>query len=456
MTKPKHISILGGGTAGLAVGYYAQKNRLSFTIYEASNRIGGNCITLRHGDFLFDSGAHRFHDKDAEATKELKKLFGEDLKKTNVPSQIYYNRKFIDFPLSPLNLLRNLGLYTFAKAGLELVRSRLRGSGPNGNFENFALHTYGKTIAELFLLNYSEKLWGLPCNRLSSHVSGKRMKGLGLKGFFVEAIFGRNAKIEHLDGSFYYPKMGFGTIAERLGEFCGKENILRNSKITKILHNHTRIQAIEVDGNKKIDTDEVVSTLPITHLLQMMDPKPTEEILLLARNLRYRNLKLVTLFLDRGSVTENTSVYFPNADFLFTRIYEPKNRSIYMSPRGKTSLVMEIPCQQDDTLWNMEDDRLVLLIRSQIIQIGLINEEEIIGASVNRISYAYPILEVGFEERIQKIIAFLEGFDNLKLSGRNGKFVYTHVHDMMKYGKEIIEGYICDYKKAGSRTEVLR
>ena len=59
MSKPKHITILGAGPAGLAVGYYAQKNGLPFRIYEANNCIGGNSITLKHGDFLFDSGAHQ-------------------------------------------------------------------------------------------------------------------------------------------------------------------------------------------------------------------------------------------------------------------------------------------------------------------------------------------------------------------------------------------------------------
>ena len=75
MKKTANITILGGGPAGLAVGYYARKNSLDFTIYEANNHIGGNCITFRHGDFLFDSGAHRLHDKDVEITEEIKSLW---------------------------------------------------------------------------------------------------------------------------------------------------------------------------------------------------------------------------------------------------------------------------------------------------------------------------------------------------------------------------------------------
>ena len=31
--------------------------------------VGGNCRTFTCGDFKFDSGAHRFHDKDPDITR---------------------------------------------------------------------------------------------------------------------------------------------------------------------------------------------------------------------------------------------------------------------------------------------------------------------------------------------------------------------------------------------------
>ncbi len=251
MIKPAHFSVLGGGPSGLSVGYYAKKNGLLFTIYEASNQIGGNSSTLKHGDFLFDSGAHRFHDKDDEMTEEIKNLLGKDLNRVNIPSQIYTKGKYIDFPLSPFNLLKNIGLSIIVKAGFEIMNSRLRGK-PNGNFESFALYMYGKTLANLFLLNYTKKLWGVPCSRLSEKVTGKRLNGINLRSFLEETFLGRKTT-QHLEGSFLYPTMGIGTISNRLGEFCGKDNISLNSKITKIIHNHRQIKAIEINGKKRIN-----------------------------------------------------------------------------------------------------------------------------------------------------------------------------------------------------------
>jgi protoporphyrinogen oxidase len=69
------ITILGGGVAGLAVAYYAQMQGVDHEIYDQAERGGGNAVTLNFENFYFDSGAHRFHDKDEEATRKSKKLW---------------------------------------------------------------------------------------------------------------------------------------------------------------------------------------------------------------------------------------------------------------------------------------------------------------------------------------------------------------------------------------------
>lgn len=436
-----HITILGGGPAGLAVGYYAKKYGLPFTMYEAAEKIGGNAITLQHGQFRFDSGAHRLHDKDEEITAELKGLIGKDLTKIHIPSAIFHKGEYIDFPLSPLNLISKLGFATFIKAGVDVMISKAKGKKDIENFEDFAVHTYGETIAELFLLGYSEKLWGVPCNRLSTSVSGKRMKGLNLKTFLKEIVLGRKAKTEHLDGSFYYPKNGYGTIVDELAEFCGEEHIYRNSRITGIFHDFKKIQAVEINNAKRTDVDGVVSTLPLPQFIRLLSPSPDEKIVSIAKTLRFRSLIIVTVFLDKNSITDKGSIYFPERQFPFTRVYEPKNRSRDMSPMGKTSLCAEIPCFPDSEFWNMPESALAKNVCSHFIRFGWFQEKNIIDTTVLRLPVAYPVLEKGVDDKKQKISMFLENFSNLEISGRNGEFLYTHVHDMMRAGKDIIDKY---------------
>jgi protoporphyrinogen oxidase len=441
MTKQRELTILGAGTAGLAVGYYAKKQNVPFTIYEASDRVGGNSITFRYKGFLIDSGAHRFHDKEPNITAEIQRLLGEDFQKINVPSQIYFHNKFIDFPLSPLNLLQNMGILNFLRAGYEVLLARLQPQKPDPSFESYALNTYGKTVARLFLLNYSEKLWGRSCNTLSPDIAGKRLKGLDIKSLIVETLSGSQAKTEHLDGSFYYPKMGIGSIAESLAKCCGGHRIFTDSKITKIYHENKKIRQIEINGAKKIDASEVVSTLPVSLLLDMLRPDAPATIMSLTQTLCFRHVILVALFLNKPLITKNASIYFPDTKIPFTRIFEPRNRSQCMSPDGQTSLVAEIPCQEEDSIWQYEEKVLSKIVRQHVRRIGIVDENDIIDSKVYRMKFAYPVLELGIEEKIKQLQQYLNGFENLKVTGRNGKFVYSHIHDMLSFGKNIIAEY---------------
>lgn len=439
-TNKTSISILGGGPAGLAAGYYAQKKGLPFEIFEAGERCGGNCITLEHGDFRFDSGAHRFHDKEGEVTREILDLLGDRIHKINVPSQIYHQGKLIDFPLTPLDLLKKLGAQTYFKAALKLGMERMKSpKQTEPSFRQIALHTYGPVIAEKFLLDYSRKLWGVDTSKLSPEVSGKRLKGLDIRTFMAEALLGKKFKTRHIDGSFYYPELGIGEIMDELEKRCGQEHVHKSSRITKVYREGFRITGIEINGERKEASQEVISTLPVSLLLALMEPAPPSEILKIASKLRFQHLILVALFIDKERISPNASIYFPDKKYLFTRVVEPKNRSEQLSPKGKTSLVAEIPCPQDSSLWKEEDYFLVQKVESQLIDAGLIHSGMILDERVHRIKYAYPVLDLNYRERIQKIMQWLNQFENLHLSGRNGKFQYTHIHDMMRFGKETVE-----------------
>ena len=74
----KKIHILGGGPAGLAVAYFASKKNIPFNIYESKSTIGGNCKTLSFDECSFDTGAHRFHNKNTVATSAIKSLIKDD------------------------------------------------------------------------------------------------------------------------------------------------------------------------------------------------------------------------------------------------------------------------------------------------------------------------------------------------------------------------------------------
>jgi protoporphyrinogen oxidase len=433
-----HLSILGGGAAGLAVGFYARRQGLTSTIYEAAERVGGHCATIRQGDFRFDLGAHRFHDRDPGITADVKALMGTGLATLRIPSKIYGDQAFIDFPLSAVNLLNTLGLARLARTGLDVVTRRLTRQGPRlTTFEQFARYRYGRDISRRFVLDYSEKLWGVRCDQLSPLVSGTRFRGLTLSSLFLESLSGHAARATHLDGSFLYPGHGFGSIVERLARDCDDARICRNSRVSAIVHNGRHIEAVEINGRTRIGVDHVVSTLPLPYFLRIMKPAPPEGILHAADHLAFRDLILVALVVRQRSLTSVGSLYFPDPRLPFTRISEPKNRSRWMAPSDQTSLLVEIPCRPGEHGAEEGDNRLVSIVSAALSRLGLLAERDITDAYVFRTTEAYPILTVGVDATVRRMLTYLGGFGNLSLLGRNATFEYLHLDEVMSRGKDL-------------------
>lgn len=434
-----HLSILGGGPAGLATAHHARRAGLSFTVHEADQRVGGNCRTLRFGDFLFDTGAHRLHDKDPAVTRLVRELLGDDLLRIDAPSQIVWNGRFIDFPLAPLDLASKLPWSMLLRVAGENAARLLRPvGGPPESFREMAVGSYGSTLAREFLLDYSEKLWGERTEKLSPRIAGGRLEGLDLRSFVVEALFGRRERSRHLDGSFYYPRHGIGTIFDRLAEDLGEAHVRLGSRITDIRHDGRRLSSFTVNDAVEVEADRVVSTLPLTVMLRLLDPPPPPAVLERARTMRYRHLRLGVFCLDRPRLTRNASLYFPEAHRPYTRIYESKNRSPDMAPPDRTAIVVEVPCGPGDSAWTMDEGRLRRTLLDDITTTGLLEEREVLAFRSHRVPFAYPILELGFEEKAREILDYLERFENLRMAGRSARFGYTHIHDMFRMGRSVV------------------
>ena len=111
----KRIDILGAGPAGLAAAHFAKKNNIPFQLYESESKIGGNCKTFEFDGCKYDTGAHRFHNKNNIATQTVKDLIGDDLISVVAPSKIYWQEKMINFPLDPVSVIKNFKTSTIFK-----------------------------------------------------------------------------------------------------------------------------------------------------------------------------------------------------------------------------------------------------------------------------------------------------------------------------------------------------
>src|SRR5690606_7212664 len=95
-------------------------------------------------------------------------------------------------------------------------------------------------------------------------------------------------------------------------------------------------------------------------------PPPPGAVRAAADGIAFRNLVLCVLRLGMPRFTENASLYYPDPEIPFTRLYEPKNRSPQLAPPGETCVVLELPCDPDDATWRAPDAAITAACREAL------------------------------------------------------------------------------------------
>jgi len=444
------IVILGGGLSGLTAGYALTRAGRRTALIEKSTTVGGLARTFTYEDHRFDPGGHRFLSSDPKINQLIRKLLGKDLLTVGRRSRIYFRGRYVDYPLNPVNAVFGLGLPTTLKIlsdyGMEktagFVKPRAKTS-----LEDWVVARFGRTMFELYFRDYSEKVWGIGCNRIDMDWIARRIDGLSLWQVLKNAFFKVSGKkIKTLADTFQYPRWGIGQIADQLGDaIAAKNRIMTGTEVVGVHHGGDRIMAVEVNGGQRRDLlkgDDYVSSIPLTQLLNCLTPRPPKEILHAASRLAYRDLVTVTLLVDRERVTDLTWLYLPEKKIPFGRIHEPTNWSRAMAPKGRTHLVAEYFCTRGDGVWSAPDSRLEAVTVEHLQRLGLIRRAEVTGSCVLRIRHAYPLFEIGYREHVRTIMHYLGRLKNLQVIGRSGLFSYLNMDPAMGSGLEAAERLI--------------
>ena len=438
MNNKKKIDIIGGGPAGLSVAYYAKKMGMNVTIYESTSLIGGNCKTIIDGEFRYDTGAHRLHDKDSMVTNEIKSLLGDSLLKVSSPSKIYFEGRFFNFPINIKDIFFKFDIKTLLKILIQNIWIRLKKSKRPQHFKDVAYYSYGKTISDMFLIPYTEKLWVQKADMLDISIAGGRLKSLDIKSIITGLLKRKNNNSDHYEGDFYYPELGFGEIFDAMSLSIGANNIHLNSQISYIEHKDKNITSVFDSNGACLPIKNLVYTASLDHLLKSLNPKPPQKIMDHLDNIKYRSIFICAIYLDMKNFSSNASIYFPDSDCPFTRIYEPKNRSKKMSPENKTCLVIEVPVGENSLDDSISKKMIYEKVLNYLVDKKLLDPERIIKYKLVKVNNAYPVISIDSIIHIEKIKEYLLTIKNLHLVGRNSDFEYIHTHDIMRRSRLLV------------------
>lgn len=490
---PKTAIIIGAGPAGLTAAYeLLDRTDIVPIVLEKSGDLGGIAKTVNYKGNRIDIGGHRFFSKsdrvmnwwlsfmplEPTADKNITIRYQQQSRSLNTAdtaapkdadhvmlvrnrlSRIYFLRKFFSYPIQlSFQTLSNLGLKRTIAIMFSYLRARVLPRKEEKSLEDFLVNRFGFQLYDLFFRDYTEKVWGVPCNRISAEWGAQRIKKISLSKVLAHALLPgkKNGDISQkgtetsLIERFLYPKLGPGQLWEAVAadiEARGGK-ILKHQDVKQLTQNNNRITSITAVDNRTgaeqvLEGDYFFSTMPVQELITGLSGDIPAEVREVAAGLQYRDFVTVGILLKQmaavdprnGNATtlnlKDNWIYIQEKDVKVGRLQLFHNWSPYMVKDPSQKWVgMEYFCNETDDFWKLSDDAIRDLAIRELITIGLASKEDVLDAVVLRMEKTYPAY-FGTYNRFDVLREFTDQFPNLFLVGRNGMHKYNNSdHSML-------------------------
>ena len=349
------------------------------------------------------------------------------------------------YPLEARNLLDNLGWRENARALLGYGMARLRerlAPGNDATFEDWVKARFGGPLYDTFFGPYTEKLWGSLRGDISADWARERISLLHLGDAAARLLHLPRAPIRTYARAYRYPRLGMGQLYEAVARDVTSRGgeIRTGARVTGLDVAGGRVVAVwlrSTRGEERIPARAVVSTIPLPDLAGHLarGGGTSRELRERGRGggLRFRSLVFLNLMLGRETLGESTWMYVASGRLRISRIQQPNRRSAAMAPPGKTSVMLEIPCDRGDAIWDAGLPALRALVDRELEELGL-DIGEVVGAFSVKVEHGYPIYHLGYEAQRQALLRDIERIPNVRTAGRQGLFRYVFMDAAMQMG----------------------
>ncbi|MDZ4875675.1 MAG: hypothetical protein CLLPBCKN_005095 [Chroococcidiopsis cubana SAG 39.79] len=434
MSKANPIYILGAGPAGLAAAYTLTQKGQPVVVVERDTRVGGLAKSIEYQGFILDFGPHRFFTKLAPVLKLWSEVLGKDRVTVNRLTRIYYGGKYFSYPLKAKEALLTMGPIESVKILVSYAQSQLFPNRHPRNFAQWVTSRFGRRLFEIFFQAYTEKLWGIPCTEISADWAAQRIKGLSLLKAARSALLGNDGKVKTLIDRFEFPRLGSGQLYEKIGEYLRQHNqsVLLNTEVVQVHHDNSQVTQITLRNRQTgeestVNCGGVISSVPISLLVQQMNPTAPSEAIAAAKSLKFRNTILVYLIVEGNNLFPDNWLYINEPSVQLGRVTNFANWSPEMLPnQHQTPLCCEYWCNYDEPMWQQPEAELLERAERELRKIGLLHQEKVSGGFVVRLPRTYPIYAGNYQQALSDIQSYLQPFSNLQLVGRYGAFKYNN------------------------------
>jgi len=441
----QHFIILGAGFSGLSLAWKLGSLGIKVSVIESDETVGGLAGTVRQDGYSMDVGPHSFFTEDTQILENVLKLFNNTLISQPREVKFYYQGKYLDYPLTPYNVLVQMGIWSGIRTALSFLKSKIFPrkhpsiEGQDETVEDWAIRSFGEHLYNSFFKPYTEQFWKLPCSELSSRSipTHTRMSFFNtLLLLFWKRVGTTDASlIERETLPTYYPDSGFGEIADKLADAVQQngDKIYLKSRavgVDNLEHNRMRVR-FECNGEQKeVEGSYVVSTIPLNRFIKMLTPSVPPDVVASALKLDYRALTALGMVTEKQNILNCGYIYV--LDRPYNRVTEMNQFSPHTSPSGENIIMVEIPCHRDSPAWTATKEELFNMCIGNLSEDGFLTPGDVKRLLLVRAPNAYPIYRKDYDPNLKTVFDYINDRDGISTLGRTGEFMYMDVDKCMR------------------------
>jgi protoporphyrinogen oxidase len=442
------IAILGAGAAGIGAAHLLHQEGVPAEIFEKCNYIGGHTASFVHKDgWVFDHGPHISFTRNPRIQELFATSVSEQYEQIFARVNNWWKGLWIKHPVQAN--LYGIPTDLLVRILEEMIRVQFTAPGPIKNYADWLEASFGRTFAQTFPTQYGLKFHTTHPSNMTTDWVGQRLYRPELTEILRGALTPDTEDVHYIN-EFRYPSCG---------GYVSYMRPLAKNAVVHLDHEVTQIKIkkkqLNFRNGRTAKFDHLISSLPLSDLIQMIDEAPTD-VRQASQRLACSTCIIVNIGIDRPDISQNHWTYFYDQDFCFSRLSFPHMLSPRNAPPGTGSIQAEVYYSKKYKPVDTTPEACIDLVIRDLKRCGLLKRKDrILFRDVLVAPYANIIFDLDRPAAMDTIKKYL-GEIQIETCGRYGEWSYAWSDESFVSGEEAARRVLYGRKSqnVGSSLEV--